>query len=129
MSYYFCVQNQYLWFPKLPLFRNIWIYPNRCYVLLKCGKLWNLFSIPKRNACFFLWGLFIKKILRQILRYITNEEKPQFMVYLQWVFGQIDPCDGKRTSVGVFVTAARSPSQLFTPYHQYKSLGYFLGKS
>ena len=70
-----CVQNQYLWFAKFPIFRNIWIYPNRFYVFLKCGILWNLFRIPQRKVSFILCRLFIKKLLRQILWYITNSSK------------------------------------------------------
>ena len=57
----FCVQNQYLWFSKFPIFRNIWIYLNGFYVFLKCGNLRNLFSIPQRKVGFLLWGLFTKK--------------------------------------------------------------------
>ena len=41
--------------------KNIWIYPNRFYVFLKCGILRNLFSIPERKVCFLFCWLFIKK--------------------------------------------------------------------
>ena len=57
----FCVQNQYLWFAKFPIFRNISIYPNRFYVFLKCVIIRNSFSISQRKVSFLLCGLFIKK--------------------------------------------------------------------
>ena len=57
----FCVQNQYLWISKFPIFRNILIHLNRFYLFLKCGILRNLFSFTQRKVCFLLCRLFIKK--------------------------------------------------------------------
>ena len=57
----FCVQNQYLWITKFPIFRNILIHRNRFYLFRKCGILRNLFSFTQRKVCFLLCRLFIKK--------------------------------------------------------------------
>ena len=111
----FCVQNQYLWFSKFPIFRNIWIYPNWFYVFLKCGILRNCFSISQRNVGFLLCRLFIKKNYYDRYYNIkqTMRKNGSFHGLFTVSFGPIDPCDVTQMSMRVFVTTVHSP-QLFT---------------
>ena len=72
MSYYFLCQKPVPLILQIPIFKNIFIYPNRFYVFLKCGILRNLFSIPKKNVFSSLPIIHKGKLLSKILRYITN---------------------------------------------------------
>ena len=70
----FCAQNQHLWFCKFPIFKNIYIYPNRFYTFYKCGILRYLFSIPNKSVFSSLPIIHREKLLRQILRYNYSKQ-------------------------------------------------------
>ena len=84
-------------------------------MFLKCGILRNLFCISQRKVGFLLRYYDINTTI-QILRYKANDEKKTRLFHglIKVSLFQIDPRDVTRTSVRVFVTAVRSPSQLYT---------------
>ena len=127
----FCVQNQYLWFSKFPIFRTIRIYPYRFYLFLKCGILRNLFSIPQTPKKIVFSSLQIihkEKLLRQLLWSITNcskkkkNEKPphiSWSVYSEFLVWFTTMTSRVRVVI-VFVTALCSLNYLLhdLPYFE-----------